>query len=269
MASSPERNKESTPTAPGPQAGAPADRRHFLRMTLTVGLVMVTAGIASVAKSLLSPTSAPPPTPAAATGSTKTVTKTVTTTVGGGGSGTSTASTGSASTTQSSVTETTSTSSSPFPQIRVGNISDLASGEPISFNYPLEETPNLLFKLGVKAQGGVGPDGDIVAFSQVCQHLGCLYGYVPAGKSPECDNTYKATSPVGYCCCHASVFDLSNLGKVLDGPSPRPVPQVTLKFDSSSGDIFAIGMGPPAIFGHGTGSNHVLDDLKGGTLVSQ
>jgi arsenite oxidase small subunit len=147
-------------------------------------------------------------------------------------------------------------------------LSDLSGGKTVSFNYPLEETPNLLAKLGVKAVNGVGPDSDIVAFSQVCQHLGCIYGFVPTGKSPDCDNTYKAASPVGYCCCHGSVFDLANGGKVLQDPAPRPVPQVILEFDSSTGDIFATGMLPPSIFGHNTGSSNVLEDLQGGTLVS-
>jgi len=137
----------------------------------------------------------------------------------------------------------------------------------ISFNYPLEETPNLLVKVGQKAEGGVGPDGDIVAFSQFCQHLGCVYGYVPPGASPACDSAFKSSGPVGYCCCHGSIFDLLNGAKVVGGPSPRPVPQVILSFDASSGDITAIGMTPPSIFGHNTGSNDPLDDLKGGTLV--
>jgi len=126
----------------------------------------------------------------------------------------------------------------------------------------------MLVKLGVKAQGGVGPDGDIVAFSQFCQHLGCVYGFVPAGKSPSCDNTFKSSGPVGYCCCQGGVYDLLQAAKVTDGPPPRSVPQVLLSFDASSGDISAIGMAPPTIFGHHTGSSDVTYDLQGGTLVS-
>ncbi len=244
---------------PGPEKSNP--RRHFLMVAMTLGAVFVTAGIASVAKSLFAPSTAPPA-PPPVSGSTKTVTKTVTSTVGGGQSG---ASSSSASTT---ATSSTASTSSAFPAIVVANISDLAGGKPLSFNYPLQETPNLLVKLGVKAEGGVGPDGDIVAFSQFCQHLGCVYGYVPPGSSPACDNTFKPSTPMGYCCCHGSVFDLANGGKVTDGPSPRPVPQVMLSFDASSGDISAIGMGPPTIFGHSTGSSDVLNDLQGGTLVS-
>ena len=212
-----------------PKAGS---RRDFLRAALASGAVLVTLGIASVARSLFSPP-APPQ-------------QVVTTTTVSG----------------------STTAASPFPRVKVGNVSDLAGGKTVTFNYPLEETPNILVKLGTKATGGVGPDGDVVAFSQVCQHLGCIYGFVGAGQSPSCDDSYKASAPVGYCCCHGSVFDLANGGKVLDGPSPRPAPQVTLEFDSATGDIFATGMGPPSIFGHSTGSNNVLNDLQGGTLVS-
>jgi arsenite oxidase small subunit len=252
--------KSDSPQSPPGAPQTDKQRRHFLMVAMTLGAVFVTAGIASVAKSLFAPSTAPPAPPRS--GGTKTVTKTVTSTVGGSGSASST----SAATSES--TSAASSSSSPFPQVVVGNISDLAGGKVVSFNYPLEETPNLLAKLGVKAEGGVGPDGDIVAFSQFCQHLGCVYGYVPAGTSPACDQTFKPSAPVGYCCCHGSVFDLANGGKVTDGPSPRPVPQVILSFDASSGDITAIGMTPPSIFGHGTGSNDVLNDLQGGTLVS-
>ena len=39
--------------------------------------------------------------------------------------------------------------------------------QPITFNYPLDDEPNIMVKLGQKAEGGVGPDGDIVAFSQI------------------------------------------------------------------------------------------------------
>ena len=68
-------------------------------------------------------------------------------------------------------------STANFPVIMIATLSDLQVGIPISFNYPLEETPNILVKLGQQAQGGVGPDNDIVAFSQICQHMGCIYEF--------------------------------------------------------------------------------------------
>jgi len=237
-------------------------RRNLLRAGLTLGIISMVAGIASVAKSLFSPSN--PPSPVEAQTSTPTVTKTLTTTVTqAGGNSTAIASSSSAS----SSTATTSTSSSPFPQLMIANVSDLVVSTPVSFNYPLEETPNILVKLGVKAAGGVGPDGDIVAYSVVCQHLGCITAFLPTGKGPACDPSYKAPGPEGYCCCHGSIYDFVNGAAVLGGPAQRPVPQVLLSIDSS-GDIYAIGMSPPTIFGHDTGSNDVLNDLQGGTPVS-
>jgi arsenite oxidase small subunit len=156
---------------------------------------------------------------------------------------------------------------SAFPRVKVSSVAELSTGIAVIFYYPLDNEPNLLVKLGQKASGGVGPDGDIVAFSQVCQHLGCIWGYVARGKSPSVNPSYLASAPVGYCPCHGSVFDLTQGAKVIGGPSPRPQPQVQLDVDSS-GNIYAVGMGPPAVFGHGTGTSDVYNDLQGGNLVS-
>ena len=150
----------------------------------------------------------------------------------------------------------------------VTNISSLVRDQPVQFNYPLQETPNILVKLGVKATGGIGPDGDIVAFSMVCQHLGCIYGFVTESSPPACNPEYVPKGPVGYCCCHGSIYDLTNAAAVIGGPALRAVPQVMLELDRSTGNIYATGMTPPTIFGHNTGSNDVSADLQGGTLVS-
>lgn len=143
-----------------------------------------------------------------------------------------------------------------FPRIQVAD-KTLSVNQPVYFNYPLDNTPNFLVKLGQRAAGGVGPDQDIVAFSEICQHLGCNVAYQAQGSSG---------GPVGNCPCHGSIFDLLQSAKVIAGPSPRPLPQVQLEVDSS-GNIFAKGMSPPTIFGHNTGSNNVSEDLQGGNLV--
>lgn len=160
-----------------------------------------------------------------------------------------------------------------WPVIKIANISTLSTGTPLRFNYPLVETPSFLLKLGVPAENGVGPDTDIVAFSNVCQHLGCIYAILPTGTSPPCNSSFKSVRPQGYCCCHGGQYDFAHAGKVIGGPPPRPVPMVTLKYDSGTGDIYAIGMGPPTIFGHGTPgttdpSSVLEDDLTGGTIVT-
>ena len=255
MGSQPDKKEEGreggvAPGAGGREATEKDDaRRQFLKISLTVGLALAVGGIASVARSLFSPLAPEPGAPS----STQTVTETVV--VGSTG-------------TQASSSASATGAPSPFPRVLVANISDLSGGQTVDFNYPLDNTPNLLAKLGQAAEGGVGPNGDIVAFSQICQHLGCIWGYVPTSGSPKCNSSFTASAPVGYCCCHGSVYDLADGAEVTGGPAPRPVPQVTLEFDSSTGDIYATGMGPPTIFGHDTGSNDVLEDLQGGTLVS-
>lgn len=153
-------------------------------------------------------------------------------------------------------------SQSGFPRVKVANLGDLQVNQPVTFNYPLGNEPNILVKLGQKSEGGIGPDGDIVAFSQICQHLGCIYAYQAPGASPQCDSSYKAPGPVGYCCCHGGIYDFLNRGKVVGGPPPRPLPQVILELDSTSYDIYAVGMTPPTIYGHHTGSDDVAYDLQ-------
>jgi len=163
-----------------------------------------------------------------------------------------------------------------FPRVQVrdassgllATVNNLAANSPVSFYYPLDNEPNILVKLGLAVTDGVGPDGDIVAYSDVCQHLGCNPGFLATGQSPPCNSKYSAKGPVMYCCCHGSVYDLTNDAKVVGGPAPYPVPRVILEVDSS-GNIFATGMAEPTIYQHGpAGSDDVTYDLQGGTPVS-
>ncbi|MGY0288813.1 MAG: arsenate reductase (azurin) small subunit [Candidatus Methanodesulfokora washburnensis] len=150
-----------------------------------------------------------------------------------------------------------------WPRIKVANIRDLKEKEPIIFNYPLESTPNILVKLGKRVTNGVGPDEDIVAYSQICQHLGCMVRFMPAGSSSEFPD-----KNLFYCPCHAGFYDADDGAKILAGPPLYPLPPVKLEYDSSTGDIYAVGMGPPVIFGKGPpGSTEVWRDLIGGKLV--
>jgi arsenite oxidase small subunit len=165
--------------------------------------------------------------------------------------------------------EQTSSSGLAFPKIKVTNVSQLKVNTPLTFDYPLTEgTPNILVKTGQTTEDGVGPNNDIVAFSDVCQHLGCNPLFVAPGQSPPCNRSYTNPNPVMYCCCHGSIYDILKAADVIGGPAPRAVPRVILEVDSN-GDIYATGMGPPTIFGHGTpGSADVSADLQGGTVVS-
>lgn len=140
--------------------------------------------------------------------------------------------------------------------VPLSSINQVNINNPTTFNYPLVNQPNYLLKLGVKAKLGIGPDGDIVGFSQICQHLGCYWKPYPGGGHPICSaaGNYTYPTPFGFCCCHGSHYDLTNGGALLENdfqtPAPLPLPQVLLDVDSS-GNIIVKGMTPPNIYGFG------------------
>jgi arsenite oxidase small subunit len=161
-----------------------------------------------------------------------------------------------------------------WPRVKLVSIRSMQLLKPLKFNYPLVNTPNFLVKLGVKADDGVGPDADIVAYSGICQHLGCYYEFQPPSSSPACSPSFKAPVAEGYCCCHGGQYDFVHGANVIGGPPPRPVPAVRLEYDEATGDLYAVGMGPPTIFGHGppgtTDPSLLLKyDLGGGEIVTQ
>ncbi len=152
----------------------------------------------------------------------------------------------------------------------IANVNTMTVNQYLTFFYPLDNIneKSLIMKLGVAVEYGVGPDSDIVAFSDVCQHLGCNPGFVAKGQSPAANPSYVAPEAVLYCPCHGSIYDLTQDAKVIGGPAPYPVPRVILSVDSS-GNIHATGMGPPTIYEHGpAGSDDVDYDLAGGATVS-
>jgi arsenite oxidase small subunit len=172
-------------------------------------------------------------------------------------------------------TATSSSSQSGFPTYlitdiasgQVANVNTMQVNTPLSYYYPLDNQPNIIVKLGVAVDGGIGPDGDIISFSDLCQHLGCNPGFVSPGGSPPCNSSYVAKDPVMYCCCHGSIYDLEENAKVIGGPAPRAMPRVILGVDSK-GNLYAVGMTPPTIYGFGSpGSDDVSADLVGGTPV--
>lgn len=73
------------------------------------------------------------------------------------------------------------------------------------------------------------PNGDVVAYSRICPHLGCIFNFV---KDPnECAKGYnfRPNGPVFACPCHLSVYDIAQNGKVVSGPAPRPPRKFDIK----------------------------------------
>ena len=120
--------------------------------------------------------------------------------------------------------------SATYPKLKVISLADLVEGEGVAFNYPLNEQPNMLVKMGRPAQGGIGPDFDIVAFSVLCPHMGgSLRG--------RYQHDHGAIGP---CPFHYSTFDLAKGGVPVHASATQNLPQITLETDGK--DIYAVGI---------------------------
>ena len=86
----------------------------------------------------------------------------------------------------------------------------------------------MLLKLGQAAEGGVGPGGDIVAFSTLCPHKGFGLVYDPSDRVFNCPG-------------HFSRFDADKGGLQIWGQATQNLPQFHLRVDDR-GDIYAEGV---------------------------
>jgi arsenite oxidase small subunit len=115
------------------------------------------------------------------------------------------------------------------PRVKVATLSELSDGDVIDFKYPSEQSAVSLVKLGRRADGGIGPDGDVVAFGTDCTHMGCPLA-----------GTFKVEYGIlGPCGCHFTTFDLGRRGSVVLGQATENLPQILLDLDGD--DIYAVG----------------------------
>lgn len=123
--------------------------------------------------------------------------------------------------------ETQTTPTTTFPETGIARVKDLKTGQVVRASYPDDQSPILIFKLGKKVPDGVGPDGDIVAYSSICTHLGCPV-------------TWKAQTGVLACPCHFSSFDPARGGMMVMGQATTNLPQVVLRVRGD--DLVATGV---------------------------
>lgn len=113
-----------------------------------------------------------------------------------------------------------------YPSLKLANIKDLTVDQPKDIAYPDGDSPGVLLKLGHRVEGGVGPDGDIVAFSTLCPHKGYPLAYQPADRTMSCPG-------------HYSRFDVEKGGLEIWGHATQNLPQFGLQVDQA-GDIYAV-----------------------------
>ena len=72
-----------------------------------------------------------------------------------------------------------------------------------------------------------GTDQGVVAYSGICQHLGCQVG----------DNASKPETIL--CPCHSGAYDPRAGCKVIGGPPPKPLPQLPIKLSGDNVTVTA------------------------------
>lgn len=114
-----------------------------------------------------------------------------------------------------------------FPVVDIAPLASVGPGAGISFDYPDGNGPSVLLRLAGAAEGGIGPDNSIVAFSILCTHKGCPLDFV-------------AERAMLICPCHWSSFDPGKGGRLVIGQASETLPRVRLRI--SDGMVQAVGM---------------------------
>ncbi len=159
------------------------------------------------------------------------------------------------------------------------------------YYYPLSDEPNFIIKFKepvspsqvtidatgqvFSSPGGVGKNNDIVSFSAICQHLGCIppviHYYPPTDYSALPANVQAAIKSqntngdlnhgVIHCNCHGSTYNPFKGAGIVTHPTYRPLPNVVLKYDPITDYLYAKKLIGPVVFGHPS-------DLTGGNAIT-
>jgi Rieske Fe-S protein len=178
------------------------------------------------------------------------------------------------------------TDGKPLTVAKVDAEYNVETSELYQFDYPLTNEPNFLLNLNTvdnnppsatdpgawNVPGGIGLNGSIVAYSAICQHLGCTapsLSYYPP--SNPCSKSFNGRPFFLHCQCHGSTYDAANSAANLTGPAVLPLPQVVLITDQPSGSpphvtypsgtIYAVAVNGPPVNGH-------INTLQGGYGVA-
>lgn len=108
-----------------------------------------------------------------------------------------------------------------MPVKEVAKLADLTPGAIIDFAYPDADSPAILIAMDGSVEGGIGPSGNIVAYSTLCTHKGCPVGW-------------NADQKMLVCPCHWSSFDPAKSGRMIIGQASEGLPQIVLKVEGDA-----------------------------------
>ena len=103
-----------------------------------------------------------------------------------------------------------------FPVLDIAPLSEIPMRAVLQFSYPDDVSPSILIRLEEPGLNGVGPNNEIVAYSQLCTHKGCPVRYRPQRKMLICP-------------CHWSTFDPARAGTMVIGQASQSLPQIVLR----------------------------------------
>jgi arsenite oxidase small subunit len=115
----------------------------------------------------------------------------------------------------------------PYKHKTVAKAKTMKVDQPVAFSYPDAASPCMAVKMGTATAGGVGPEGDIVAYSVLCTHQGCPTVY------DSKDRCFK-------CPCHFSIFDAEKGGQMVCGQAPSKLPQIVLEYNAKTDMVTAV-----------------------------
>lgn len=104
-----------------------------------------------------------------------------------------------------------------YPPRKIEGAERVLPGSFLYFSYPKSNDPAVLLRT---------LDGQYLAYSRRCAHLGCTIDFDKAQRCLACP-------------CHRGVYD-ARTGYVLYGPPPRPLDQIILQV-RAGGEIWAVG----------------------------
>jgi arsenite oxidase small subunit len=114
-----------------------------------------------------------------------------------------------------------------YPRLRVIELRRLRVNRPHAFDYPLRGQSSVVVDLGHRVPGGAGPRRSIVAYSTLCQHMGCPVAY-------------DRRARVFACPCHQTRYDPAREASIMQGVATRALPRVRLRV--KNGAVYAVGV---------------------------
>jgi len=103
-----------------------------------------------------------------------------------------------------------------YPPTKIEGAERVMPGSFLYFDYPKANNPAVLLRTA---------DGQYLAYSRKCAHLGCSVDYDASARCLRCP-------------CHRGVYDSRN-GYVMFGPPPKPLDQIILQM--RGGEVWAVG----------------------------